>query len=192
MIDEIHGKYIALLKSVTKIEPEDMGAVRLALRLALEEQEEEAGQRLAEAQFIIAGLSAEQRTCEPAKAPALPKKEIAPAPAPSPAPAGTPNKPRPQTLNPGFRFQGTDGELREQTKMALRALAARFGRTPSRPEWNRACREFGLVTTDAITRRLNVSWYELCQEAGLQPNVPAGLTVKEDKAENAESPFRAN
>lgn len=183
MIDRVSAKYMALIKSVTTMDAEDMGAVRLALRMALEE--------LAGQQQI--GATAAKPLAVPLPVPVPVAVEAAPVrEKKSSAPPAQANR----NERFGFRFQGSDEELRERLIEAVRKMADELGRTPSRQEWDRKCQNLGLLSAGGFQNRIGLRWSELLTEAGLPLNInfaanfAAKPSDKEDKAESAESTFR--
>lgn len=76
----------------------------------------------------------------------------------------------PAPRSSGFRFSGTDDELRTRTIAAIKRLAAvNAGQAPTVNDWDLSCRTFGLPTAAGIAGRLDTTWGKLTVEAGLKP-----------------------
>lgn len=74
----------------------------------------------------------------------------------------------------GFRFGGTDDEMRQKVVAAIQELGKRLGETPTINDWDMQCRSFGLPTAAGILGRLDRSWTTLVVDAGLTPRKRGG------------------
>jgi hypothetical protein len=84
----------------------------------------------------------------------------------SPAPT---NGDEPKTNKRGFRYSGTDAQLKQQTLAAILKLAQASRRTPTIFDWNAECHAMGLPTAQTLQERLKCSWLGLVLDAGLTP-----------------------